>query len=185
MKDKYNKPWKPDASPNEIVILYALLGPRKVTQCPNLVIMLRIQFFWMGKKRAHVNHLHYNDVMMSPMASPTESPASRLFTQPLFKRRSKKISKLRVTGLCEGNSPVTGEFPTQRASNAEKSFHVMTSLWRMSGRGIASWSAPCSWTVAMIIIIGTDWIWRFQIHWCKTGTRLSAIIMLTRLRLNV
>ena len=28
-------------------------------------------------------------------------------------------SKLRVTGPCEGNSPVTGEFPTQRASNAE------------------------------------------------------------------
>ena len=32
----------------------------------------------------------------------------------LFRRRSKKTSKLRVTGLCEGNSPVTGEFPAQR-----------------------------------------------------------------------
>ena len=30
-----------------------------------------------------------------------------------------KTSKLRVTGLCEGNSPGTGELPTQRASNAE------------------------------------------------------------------
>ena len=37
----------------------------------------------------------------------------------LFRRRSKKTSKLRVTGLCAGNSPVTGEFPAQRASNAE------------------------------------------------------------------
>ena len=37
----------------------------------------------------------------------------------LFKPRSKKTSKLRVTGLCAGNSPVTGEFPTQKASNAE------------------------------------------------------------------
>ena len=37
----------------------------------------------------------------------------------LFRRRSKKTSKLRVTGLCAGNSPVTGEFPLQRASNAE------------------------------------------------------------------
>ena len=37
----------------------------------------------------------------------------------LFKRRSKKTSKLRVTGLCVGNSPVTGEFPAQRPSNAE------------------------------------------------------------------
>ena len=32
----------------------------------------------------------------------------------LFRRRSKKTSKLRVTGLCVGNSPVTDEFPAQR-----------------------------------------------------------------------
>ena len=32
----------------------------------------------------------------------------------LFKPRSKKTSKLRVTSLCEGNSPVTGEFPALR-----------------------------------------------------------------------
>ena len=44
----------------------------------------------------------------------------------LFRRRSKKISKLRVTGLCEGNSPVTGEFPAQRASNAE----IVSIWWR-------------------------------------------------------
>ena len=37
----------------------------------------------------------------------------------LFRRRSKKTSKLRITGLCEGNSPVTSEFPTQRTSNVE------------------------------------------------------------------
>ena len=44
----------------------------------------------------------------------------------LLKCRSKKISKLRVTALCEGNSPVTGEFPAQRASNA-KNVSTMTS----------------------------------------------------------
>ena len=37
----------------------------------------------------------------------------------LFKHRSKKTSKLCVTGLCAGNSPETVEFPAQRASNAE------------------------------------------------------------------
>ena len=37
----------------------------------------------------------------------------------LFKHRSKKTSKLRVTGHCEWNPPVTGRFPSQRASNAE------------------------------------------------------------------
>ena len=37
----------------------------------------------------------------------------------LFRRRSKKTSKLRVTGLCVGNPPVTGEFPAQLVSNAK------------------------------------------------------------------
>ena len=31
----------------------------------------------------------------------------------LFRRRPKKTSKLRDTGLCSGNSPVTGEFPAK------------------------------------------------------------------------
>ena len=43
----------------------------------------------------------------------------------LFRHRSKKTSKLRVTGLCAGNSPVTSEFPSQRTSNAEN-----VSIWR-------------------------------------------------------
>ena len=37
----------------------------------------------------------------------------------LFRRGSKKTSKLHVTGHCEGNSPVTGKFPAQRATNSE------------------------------------------------------------------
>ena len=37
----------------------------------------------------------------------------------LFRRRSKKTSKLHVTGLYARNSPGTGEFPAQMASNAE------------------------------------------------------------------
>ena len=42
----------------------------------------------------------------------------------LFRRRSKKTSKLRVTGLCAGNSPGTGEFPAQMSSKAEN-----VSIW--------------------------------------------------------
>ena len=42
----------------------------------------------------------------------------------LFRCRSKKTWKLRVTGLCVGNSSVTGEFTTQKASNAEN-----VSIW--------------------------------------------------------
>ena len=36
----------------------------------------------------------------------------------LFRCRWEKISKLRVTGLCEGNPPVNVGFPSQRASKA-------------------------------------------------------------------
>ena len=35
------------------------------------------------------------------------------------RRKLKKMSKLGVTGLCVGNSPVTGEFRAQRTSNAQ------------------------------------------------------------------
>ena len=42
----------------------------------------------------------------------------------LFKPRLKKKSKPRVTGLCAGHPPVTGEFPAQRASDPEN-----VSIW--------------------------------------------------------
>ena len=47
----------------------------------------------------------------------------------LFSRRSTIKPKLRVTGLCEGKPPVTGEFPAQRASNAENA----SIWWRRQG----------------------------------------------------
>ena len=49
----------------------------------------------------------------------------------LFRRRSKKTSKFRVTGLCVGNSPGTAEFPAQLASNAEN----VSIWWRHHGIG--------------------------------------------------
>ena len=55
----------------------------------------------------------------------------------LFRRRSKKTSKLRVTGLCEGNSPVTGEFPAQRTSNADD-----VSIWLCHHQGVSHISEP-------------------------------------------
>ena len=42
----------------------------------------------------------------------------------LFRCRSKKTSKLRITGLCAGNSPGTGEFPAQMACKAKN-----VSIW--------------------------------------------------------
>ena len=50
-------------------------------------------------------------------------PYDRLLNR-LFRRRSKKTSKLHVTGFCAGNSPETGESPAQMASNTEN-----VSIW--------------------------------------------------------
>ena len=47
----------------------------------------------------------------------------------LFRRRSKKTPKLRVAGLCTGNSPIPGEFPAQMASTAEN----VSIWWRHHG----------------------------------------------------
>ena len=67
-----------------------------------------------------------------------EWPASRLFTllNHSFRRRS---LKLRVTGLCAGNSTVTGEFPAQMASKAENVSiwwrHHVLKQWRLIAKG--------------------------------------------------
>ena len=52
-------------------------------------------------------------------------PHDCLFNR-LFRCRSKKTSKLRITGLCVGNSPVTGEFSARMAINTEN----VTIWWR-------------------------------------------------------
>ena len=59
----------------------------------------------------------------------------------LYRRRSKKTSKLRVTGLCTGNSPVTGEFPTQMASNAEN----VSIWWRQHDPGLIQLHFQMGW----------------------------------------
>ena len=56
--------------------------------------------------------------------------------------RSKKTPKLRVTGHCAGNSPVTGELPTEMASDAEKAsiwWRHHGNMWQKPG-SISFWS---------------------------------------------
>ena len=79
---------------------------------------------------------HYNDVIMSATASQITS-LTIVYSIVYSRRRSKKTSKLRVTGLCEGNSPVTGEFPAQMASNAEN-----VSIWWRHRVPPDSWFTP-------------------------------------------
>ena len=67
----------------------------------------------------------------------------------LFRRRSKKTSKLRVTGLCAANSPGTGEFSAQMASNAEN----VSIWWR---HHVCCWSELYSWEQNWILYIRSD-----------------------------
>ena len=67
----------------------------------------------------------------------------------LFRRRSKKTSTLRVTGLCVGNSPVTGELPAQMASNAKN----VSIWWRYHGLNYEPKSS--SWTCSPRLISTT------------------------------
>ena len=89
---------------------------------------------WQGRDR--VPGCHWNDVIMSAMASQITSLTTVYSTVYLW-RRSKKTAKLRVTGFCAGNSPVTGEFPAQRDSDAEN-----VSIW-WRHYGYSSFCPPC------------------------------------------
>ena len=61
-------------------------------------------------------------VVVAPQSRPTSIVCSTVCSVA----DQSKTSKLPVTGLCEGISPVTGEFPSQRASSAEN----ITFCWR-------------------------------------------------------
>ena len=67
---------------------------------------------------------HYNDVIMSVMAP--RITCLRIVYSGVYSGAIKENIKAPQwrTGFCAGNSPLTGEFPSQRASNAEN-----VSIW--------------------------------------------------------
>ena len=73
---------------------------------------------WLSGNQTEVGSLHHSDVIMNAITSQITGGIDCLLNR-WFRHRSKEPSKLCVTGLCKANSPVTGEFPAQRASNAE------------------------------------------------------------------
>ena len=118
-----------------------------------------------------------------------------------FSRRSKKTSKLRVTGLCVGNSPVTGEFPAQRTSNARnvsiswrlrlawRSFCGLRlghlSLWNHRNTFLdqvsvdeINWDLICRWLEVIWLVYGWQLIDPSN---CREGPYLLAVISNHRL----
>ena len=70
------------------------------------------------------NYLHYNGIIMGAIASQITNLTIVYSTVYSDADQLEKTSKLRVTGLCVWNSPGTGEFHAQMASNAEN-----VSIW--------------------------------------------------------
>ena len=86
----------------------------------------------------------------------------------------KKTSKLRVTGLCAGNSPVTGEFPAQRVINAEIfpfDDVIMETLCMTSGHHGCAVVRDIGLSMGVLSRIGDNplvcyCIWQRIINWC-------------------
>ena len=84
----------------------------------NNILILLVMWFFMNNTHIPLQRRHNDCVGVS-----NHRRLYCLFNR-LFRRRSKKTSKLRVTGLCDGNLPVTGGFIPQRVSNTEN-----VSIW--------------------------------------------------------
>ena len=88
----------------------------------------------------------------------------------LVRRISKKTSKLRVTGPCEGNQPVTSEFPAQRTSNA-----VNVSIWWMT----SSWYCSVLFCFGMLpALSGFMWLAYPYLSVNITGTMHTLLYLL-------
>ena len=113
-----------------------------------------------GWKTCHSLHWRHNGHDCVSNHQPHDCLLNRI-----FEHRSKKTSKLRVTGLCAGNSPGTGEFSAQMASDAEKSFHLMTSS--------CSYSFSDLRTATFTTVITMIWIAHFQIALAYQASRIG------------
>ena len=104
---------------------------------------------------------------------PNHQPHGCLLNR-LFRHRSKKTSKLRVTGLCARNSPGTGEFPLQMASYAEN----VSIWWRHHASGMSYWrrAIRCKWSNPEIYIVVS--LWSSDANWWywSTGLTLAEVI---------
>ena len=104
---------------------------------------------------------HYSDVIISMVACQMIGVSVVCLTV-CSRGRSKKTSKHCVTGLCEGNSPVTGEIPSPR-----KMFpfgDVIMSAWN-SKIGFTQWPRYCCLFshVYLINVISTGI--NLSVHW--------------------
>ena len=118
-------------------------------------------FFLNGRLR-HIARIqcHYSDDIMSAVASQITS-FTIVYSTIYSRRRSKKNQiSASLAFLCAGNSPMTGEYPAQRASIAEN----VSIGWRLHG---------------------VNWIWKLEsLCSAKLFTRWSYIENGRTIRIN-
>ena len=92
----------------------------------------------------------------------------------LFRHRPKKTSKLRVTGLCEGNLRVTSEIPAQRASDSAN-----VSIW---WRHHVYSSTNCADNIPGLFAMTTSYVCTFntnntniQLHSCEKKKKTTLV----------
>ena len=122
--------------PNELALPWWVIkkcaGWRGIGGCHTFLLL----FSWINQIIIMVSQCltHYSNVIMNAIVS--QITGVRLFLlNRLLVGRLKKTSKLRITGLCAGNSPGTGEFLAQMASNAEN----VSIWWRHHAENISIW----------------------------------------------
>ena len=91
----------------------------------------------------------------------------------LFMSISKKTSKFRLTGLCAGNSQVTGEFPAQRAV-MRKMFPFDDVIMKSSTR-----SSICYWRVCLLA--GITQSRNYPIQHCRLGQSWPSVTVVPTL----
>ena len=84
---------------------------------------------WSDRSEPEWIVVHYGDVIIGAIASQITSLT--IVYSAVYSDADHRKIKLRVTGLCTGNSPGTGEFPVQMANNAES-----VSIWWRQHVGI-------------------------------------------------
>ena len=99
---------------------------------------------WSRIFRVFASKYHYSDVIMSTMASQITS-VSIVYSTVGPGADQRKHQSSASLAFCGGNSPVAGEFPPQKASNAENAYiwwrhHDATVLFFMSH----TWPHWCS-----------------------------------------
>ena len=104
--------WKCKECSFDNLMISFKVGDKVSQNHPALTMLIWRWKYSMVPCYSRVCYNHYN-AMVSQIPS-----IAIVYSTAYSKHRSKKTSKLCVTGLCEGNSLVTGELPWQRDSNA-------------------------------------------------------------------